>query len=138
MTPIKGLPRDKFDVEAVRILREQLPNIDATEVPQLLEWTADCSWPVARPLAGVLFQAPEKIAPHVLAILRRDDAAWKWNLITLIVTTATRAAARTFRPELARLATSEAPADLQEDVPALAAEAIAWIDSDLRESAEVT
>ena len=79
------LPRDKFDVDAVRAIAAAgypaiLPILD-----ELVDWTADGNWPVARPLADYLVTVGEPLAAPVSRVLRGTDGSHKDNCIRLVV-----------------------------------------------------
>ena len=79
------LPRDKFDVDAVRAIAAAgypaiLPILD-----ELVDWTADGNWPVARPLADYLVTVGEPLAAPVSRVLRGTDGSHKENCIRLVV-----------------------------------------------------
>jgi hypothetical protein len=66
------LPRDKFDVDAVRAIADTGYPAIAPILDDLLDWTADGNWPVARPLADFLVTVGEPLAAPLSRLLRGD------------------------------------------------------------------
>ncbi|PJJ79143.1 DUF5071 domain-containing protein [Mucilaginibacter auburnensis] len=82
------IPKNKFDEEGI----EKLSKLTFEEihpiVPELLEWLQDMNWPVARPIAEILFPFVDKITDDLIKILRGDDSLWKyWILVVLLKNT---------------------------------------------------
>lgn len=79
------IPRDKFDIDAVR--RAGVTGYPAIGpvLGELLEWLKDGNWPVAVELVPVLADVGEPLVPHLLGILRGDDAVWKYWILTMLV-----------------------------------------------------
>ena len=79
------LPRDKFDVEAVRAIADAGYPAIAPILDELVDWTADGNWPVARPLADYLATLGEPLVAPVSRVLRGTDGSHKENCIRLVV-----------------------------------------------------
>lgn len=79
------LPRDKFDVGAVNAIAKAGYPAIAPILDELIKWTADRNWPIARPLADYLVTLGEPLAAPVARVLRGSDGSHKENCILLIV-----------------------------------------------------
>ena len=79
------IPKDKFDLAALK----QLKYADAETVipilPQLLEWIQDMNWPVAEPMVDVLLQYPTELTPYIEQVLLGEDDMWiYWCLVKIV------------------------------------------------------
>lgn len=100
------IPRDKFDMENFRLLRNLgLPTIEPI-LPQLLEWMQDYNWPVAQELAGFLSSLGASLAPHLERVLATDDGMWKYWLLEVVVAPMPRAEQQKLLPILRGFANS--------------------------------
>lgn len=73
MEPTAFIPKDKFDVEAVKSLdMAQCGQIEGIERP-LLEWIADMNWPVAKELIKVLPKFHKELLPFIAVILDSQE-----------------------------------------------------------------
>ena len=67
------IPKDKFDVEAVkRLVLAHCGHIAGIERP-LLEWIADMNWPVAKELIKVLPKFHKELLPFIAVILDNQE-----------------------------------------------------------------
>lgn len=77
------IPKDKHDLETA----EQLKNYTYDElkeiIPDLLEWLQDINWPVAKPVSDYLKSIHSEITDELLFVLKSDDGAWKYWVITV-------------------------------------------------------
>lgn len=73
MEPTAFIPKDKFDVEAVkRLALAQCGQIAGIESP-LLEWIADMNWPVAKELIKMLPKFHKELLPFIAVILDSQE-----------------------------------------------------------------
>ena len=91
-------------------------------MPDLLTWTQDCNWPITEPLADFLASDAATVGP-LADILQRDDEAWKYNCINLIVKKMAKEIVAGLACELERLATQPSVDDLRNEVLIAAREA---------------
>jgi hypothetical protein len=79
------IPKDKHDQTAIPHLKklsfEQLKPI----VPDLLEWLQDMNWPVAKPIADILEPFVDEMTIEIVAILKSDDAMWKFWVMAVLL-----------------------------------------------------
>lgn len=83
----KLIPKDKFDIDAVKRLSEvNAGQIDLIAMP-LLEWIADMNWPVALELINVLPRFYKELEPSIKHILidQEKDIIWKYWIITQLL-----------------------------------------------------
>lgn len=118
------LPRDKFDVDAVRAIAAAgypaiLPILD-----ELVDWTADGNWPVARPLADYLVTLGEPLAAPVSRVLRGTDGSHKENCIRLIVSGLPAETLAELEDDLRQLAERPSEDDRREEADIAAREAL--------------
>ena len=116
LNPRRIVPAHKADYQAVHNLRRVGEDRILAELDDLLAWTQDGNWPVARGVGEVLAQHYPAIRPAVLGILRGSDAQWKYFLLGLVVLPILQARPD---PELAqqvrRLAEQPTPAEHHEE-----------------------
>jgi hypothetical protein len=116
LNPRRIVPAHKADYQAVHNLRRVGEDRIMAELTDLLEWTQDGNWPVARGVGEVLAQHYPAIRPAVLSILRGPDAQWKYFLMGLVVMPVLQA-----RPdeellrELRRIAQQPTPAEQHDE-----------------------
>ena len=85
-TDIKSLiPRNKYDLDAVSAVKEAGYPAIAPILDELMQWTADGNWPVARPLAAFLSTIGEPVIEPILRVLRGNDPTFKWFCIITMV-----------------------------------------------------
>jgi hypothetical protein len=81
----KLLPQSKFDLDSIPlIVKAGYPTV-APILDQLLDWTADSNWPIARPLADFFLTLGTSLINPISRILRATDGTQKWHCINLIV-----------------------------------------------------
>ena len=122
------LPRDKFDVDAVRAIADAgYPSI-APILDELLDWTADGNWPVARPLADYLVTLGDPLVASVSRVLRGRDGNHKENCIRLIVRGLPAETLASLEDDLRRLAEQPTEDDHREEADIAAREALARLE----------
>ena len=110
------VPKDKFDVDALRKAEALgFPEINSI-IPQLLEWIKDDNWPVAAPCATLLAKAGPEIAPHILKITTSDDPIWKYWTIERVIAFLRPDVMLALQNELVRLSTEAEQCDKLEGV----------------------
>ena len=85
MDPRQLIPKDKFDVDAVRAISEAGYPAIAPLMDELLDWTADSNWPVAQSLADFLITLGEPLVAPLSKILRGTDGSHKEHCLRLVV-----------------------------------------------------
>lgn len=78
------IPKDKFDLDAVKRLSIATTEQVTAVAPSLLEWIADMNWPVAIELIHVLPKFHKELIPSIHKILDNleNDAIWKHLIIS--------------------------------------------------------
>lgn len=105
------IPRDKFDLEAVRRARSVgFPALNPV-LPDLLAWLQDMNWPVAPSMVELLSTSGSEIVPHVRAALASGDAIWTYWLLTRLCPGLSPALLVELRPDIERLASGPPAAD---------------------------
>ncbi|RVD74074.1 MAG: DUF5071 domain-containing protein [Mesorhizobium sp.] len=79
------LPRSKHDLDSIPLIVEAGYPAIAPILDELLDWTADGNWPVARPLADFLASLGPPLIDPVSRILRGTDGTHKWHCMSLIL-----------------------------------------------------
>jgi len=109
------LPRNKRDLDSIPlIIKAGYPAI-APILNELLDWTADRNWPVARPLADYLALGRPLIDP-ISQILQGTDGTQKWHCIGLILQRLPIDVLRGLEQDLRRLADYPSEDDRREEV----------------------
>lgn len=118
------LPRDKFDVDAVRAIAAAGYPAIAPILDELVDWTADGNWPVARPLANYLVTLGQPLAAPVSRVLRGTDGSHKENCIRLIVSGLPAETLAELEDDLRQLAERPSEDDRREEADIAAREAL--------------
>ena len=118
------LPRDKFDVDAVRAIAAAGYPAIAPILDELVDWTADGNWPVARPLADYLVTLGEPLAAPVSRVLRSTDGSHKENCIRLVVSGLPAETLAELEDDLRQLAERPSEDDRREEADIAAREAL--------------
>ncbi len=118
------IPKNKHDLQAVQNLQGAeyasiIPILD-----QLLDWTADGNWPVAKPLASFLATLGDPIAPAMRKLLNGDDTIHKYWCLLMIVPQLRPEILSYLVPDLERLADNASIEEAAEDVSQLASKII--------------
>jgi len=129
MTDVRSLlPRDKFDVDAVRGIAEAGYPAITPILDELLDWTADGNWPIARPLADYLVTLGEPLVDPVSRVLRGTDGSRKDNCIRLIVRSLPLETLGKLEVDLRRLADEPSDDDRREEADIAARDALARLE----------
>ncbi|WP_245477472.1 MULTISPECIES: DUF5071 domain-containing protein [unclassified Mesorhizobium] len=110
------IPRNKHDLDAVRAIEEAGYPAIAPILDELMEWTADGNWPVARPLAAFLSTIGGPIIDPILRVLRGNDPTFKYFCIVTIVQTLPVDILKALEGDLRRLADNPNRVDKAEGV----------------------
>ncbi len=116
------IPKSKHDLRAVKNLQDVDPASVMTILDQLLDWTADGNWPVAKPMADFLVLLGEPIVPSLKKILNGDDATQKYFCLDLIVRQLPADLLQDLSPDLERLVENPNPEEVAEGIPELIGE----------------
>ncbi|RUV16139.1 DUF5071 domain-containing protein [Mesorhizobium sp. M7A.F.Ca.MR.245.00.0.0] len=118
------LPRNKHDLDSIPFIVEAGYSAIAPILDELLDWTADSNWPVARPLADFLVTLGPPLIDPLSRTLRGTDGARKWHCISLIVRELPVDVLGGLEEDLRRLADHPSEDDRQEEVDIQAREAL--------------
>ncbi|MCR5249964.1 MAG: DUF5071 domain-containing protein [Lachnospiraceae bacterium] len=86
--PVKELlPKDKFDLSSVDILKAMPDERTDELVPELLAWIQDMNWPVAPHMVEVLGKHHKTVEKYLPDLLKPEqkDAEWKRNIIQYLL-----------------------------------------------------
>jgi len=114
------IPKDKYDLDAVRLATAiGFPGLGPI-LPDLFEWTKDGNWPVAPAVASLLSDAGIEIAPYIREILCSDDGMWKYWVILLVLRCSSAEIQTSLKSDLVRLMLHPTQDDALSDVPEVA------------------
>ena len=122
------LPRDKFDVDAVRAIADAGYPAISPILDELVEWAADGNWPIAGPLAEYLVTLGDPLVAPVSRVLRGSDGSHKENCIRLIVCHMPLDTLGRLEGDLRRLADQPSEDDRREEADIAAREALARLE----------
>ena len=120
----KLLPQSKHDLDSIPLIVETGYPAIAPILDELLDWTADSNWPVARPLADFLLTLGTPLIDPISRILRGTDGTQKWHCISLLVSELPIDVLRGLEEDLRRLADHPSEDDKREEVDVEAREAL--------------
>ena len=120
----KLLPQSKHDLHSIPLIVETGYPAIAPILDELLDWTADSNWPVARPLADFLLTLGTPLIDPISRILRGTDGTQKWHCISLLVSELPIDVLRGLEEDLRRLADHPSEDDKREEVDVEAREAL--------------
>ncbi len=116
------VPKDKFDIEAVKKASALgYPSINSI-LPELLEWLKDGNWPVAKEIAPLLTKAGFEIAPHISTILNSDDNLWKYWILSDLVRHLDPRVCELIKKDVSRISLTPTDGERTEGVDVLADE----------------
>ncbi|WP_310550164.1 DUF5071 domain-containing protein [Paenibacillus glufosinatiresistens] len=98
------IPKDKMDTDSVNKLKNLDVRLLRDLVPDLLEWTQDCNWPVARDIGELLLPLGHELIPYLREIFASDDDCWKYAILVELVKKLPMAVLAEMEPDLRRLA----------------------------------
>ncbi|MER9404813.1 DUF5071 domain-containing protein [Mesorhizobium caraganae] len=128
------LPRNKHDLDSIpRIVKAGYPAI-APILDELLDWTADGNWPVARPLADFLVTLGPPLIDPISRILRGTDETHKWHCMNLILHKLPIEVLGGLEEDLRRLADHPNEGDKREEVDIEARQALFRLEHMSRET----
>lgn len=81
------IPKDKFDLDAVKRLSLARPEQVSVVATSLLEWVADMNWPVASEIIHVLPKFYKELLPSIEQILinQKKDTVWIYWIISRLL-----------------------------------------------------
>lgn len=119
------VPKDKYDTAAVdRAAALGYPTINSV-LPELLRWLKDGNWPVAKGVGCLLTKAGPEIAPHIVAVLNSQDAAWKYWILLYVVKELRSDVWKMIEQDVKRLSISPTADDRFEEIDVIARELLA-------------
>ena len=110
------VPAHKFDLDACEALAESSDAEVATHVRELLEWTQDMNWPVARHVVDRLRRIEEPLVEPVREILGGSDNVWKYFVVSSLLPVASQSVRESLRADLVRIVQSPTSGEVEEDV----------------------
>ena len=115
------IPLDKFETcKAERLVALGYPAVEPV-LPELLEWTQDGNWPVARIFLPFLASIGMPMEPHLRSVFQTDDNQWKYFLLVNIVDES-RELARALVQDLRRFVESPTNGEVAEGLNTIANE----------------
>ena len=79
---INIIPKDKHDFNVCKNLDKCTQNKILDNIDELLSWTEDINWPIARCILSKLTKLDSDILGNAIEnILKGDDSLWKYSLI---------------------------------------------------------
>lgn len=127
------LPRDKFDLDAVGAIANAGYPAIAPILDELVDWTADSNWPVARPLADYLVTVGEPLAAPLSRVLRGTDGSHKEHCLRLVANQLPIEILSKIEEDLRRVAERPSEDDRREEADIAAGNALTRL-HELRES----
>lgn len=124
------LPEDKFDLDAVSKLEAAGYPAIAALLDDLVAWTADGNWPVARPVADLLVSTGAGAIPALRRVLHGSDPIHQHFVLLLVISRLSPDAVAALRSDLEELTTSPTLDQIQEGVSELAGRILQKLDSD--------
>lgn len=79
------VPKNKHDIKNIEKLYQLPDNQMKKIIYDLLEWTQDYNWPVAKALIPVLIERENLVFPYIKSILNSDDIMWKYWVMDLLI-----------------------------------------------------
>jgi len=109
------LPRTKFDIENFKLLYIiGFPKLNVI-IADLLEWTKDMNWPVAKMLFALLCTAEHEIVKPIIDIINSGDDEWIWSILQGLIPNLPKSFQKELIPELANYATKDIDREYKED-----------------------
>lgn len=118
------VPRNKYDIDAVRWLEDELPDRVIPILPELMEWLQDANCPVAQAIVPLLIKYETKTTQIAEDILKADqtDEIWKYWIISMFVPALSTENQRALHPSLRRIAYNPTNSEQLEEVDEVARE----------------
>ena len=116
------LPKDKFDVEAVKKIKILSREEIICLLPKLLEWIQDMNWVIAPKIAELLLEYPNEIIPHIKKVFETEDDIWKFWCLDILVTHLPSDSKKALKNDLIRLAERPSESEKLEEVDVKAKE----------------
>ena len=122
------LPRDKFDIAALERIRAAGYPTVAPILDDLVDWTADGNWPVARPTADFLVTLGDPVVAPLARLLRGSDGSHKAHCLRLVVRHLPREILAQLEADLRELAERPSDDDRREEADIAARDALERLD----------
>jgi hypothetical protein len=118
----KAIPKDKFDFESLKVLRD----LDIEQVklilPELMEWLQDINWPVARALSKALAEYGIVMLPYIRSVLSSGDPQWQFSVMDSLIRELSKDVSVQLEEDLLRIALQPTKGELLEELHILAKE----------------
>jgi len=110
------IPKNKFDEETAKKLKDHSYEELKQIIPQLLEWIQDMNWPVASIVADYLISISKKIQKEILDIITGSDIMWKYWCISVICYNSPDALSEEVLSEIVRIAQNPTQFEIENEV----------------------
>ena len=110
------VPTHKSDLNACEALAECSDTEVAAHIRDLLVWTQDINWPVARHVVNRLRRIEAPLIEPVREVLGGSDDVWKYFLVSSLLPVATESVRESLRPDLVRILQSPSSSEVSEGV----------------------
>lgn len=100
------LPKNKFDNSNINRLFLLTDEEIKPIIYELLEWTQDYNWPIAKEIIPVLLEREDLIFPYIREILQSNDEEWKYWIIKLLLPSFSVSHKNMLKDEIVRLTNS--------------------------------
>ena len=109
------LPKNKFDNSNINRLFLLTDEEIKPIIYELLEWTQDYNWPIAKEIIPVLLEREDLIFPYIREILQSNDEEWIYWIIKLLLPSFSASHKNMLKDEIVRL-TNSSEEDYKENV----------------------
>jgi len=117
---IKYVPKDKFDIDNVKLLINLgFPEIKPV-LKELFYWIQDLNWPVAQVIAPFLATLGKDIIPEIREVLKSDDGVWKYWVLSEVVSKFENEDIKDLKIDLVKIANNPTLEETTEEVNKLA------------------
>ena len=122
------IPKDKFDLDAVKRLSIATSEQVSAVAPFLLEWIADMNWPVATELIHILPKFHKELIPSIEQILinQKNDTIWKYWIISQLLIQFPKESIKSLLPIIQEYADSVTNNEDEEDLKKSALDFLDW------------
>jgi len=118
------VPIDKHDLNSTKELSSISDNELEPHLAELFVWVQDLNWPVALPICKRLSRYRKNLSKPILDVLNSDDAIWKYNVITQIVTELSDPISEEIMEPIVRMTNSPSESEILEQVDLVAKDII--------------
>jgi hypothetical protein len=120
----KHIPKNKYDVEAVRFLNSCLLDNIKPDIPELLVWMQDLHWEVAHGIGSYLALYVNDIKTDLIKILNSNDEFWKKGILFGLIGKHTQELDEELASVIKRIAETPTNSEREEEVDIFAKEVV--------------